>query len=55
MKVCREHGIRVTAALKTQPSVRVDARRVEVIPVGYLCPVSPARILREDEVIDPDD
>ena len=54
MKVCREHGIRVTPALKPSRATRMGVPGPDLVPVGYLCPFSPSRVLREDEVIDPD-
>lgn len=55
MKICREHGVRVTEAMKPSRDVRVGGPRAEFVAIGYVCPVSPTRVLREDEVIDPDD
>lgn len=55
MKICREHGVRVSEAMKPSRDVRVGGPRAEFVPAGYVCPMSPTRVLREDEVIDPDD
>lgn len=54
MKVCREHGIRVAPALKPARATRIGASGPDLVPVGYLGPFSPSRVLREDEVVDPD-
>lgn len=54
MKMCREHGIRVRETPSPGSGVPLGTFRSPT-QIGYLCPFSPSRVLREDEVIDPDE
>ncbi|MEL4317526.1 hypothetical protein WJX64_00760 [Leifsonia sp. YIM 134122] len=54
VRVCREHGVRVLEVRKPSRAVKVGNRLPAPVVVGYACPASPGRVLREDEVVDPD-
>ncbi|KQQ94258.1 hypothetical protein ASF62_08980 [Leifsonia sp. Leaf325] len=54
MWVCREHGVRVIEVRKPSRAVKSGRRPPDPVVVGYACPASPGRVLREDEVVDPD-
>ncbi|WP_157487911.1 MULTISPECIES: hypothetical protein [unclassified Leifsonia] len=55
MKICAEHGVAVQRIEQTPPALKVAKSRPGApLLVGYRCPMSPARVLQDFEVIEVD-